>query len=126
CPRNFYYWMVEGWEDVTSAQMLKGRMEEERRAERPVVHHGDLRQVRSVAMSSETLRVITVLDAVEETESGTLRPVEYKTGHAPLDEPAGTRFPEFGVRPEHVQLCAQAMVLEEHLGQAVDRGYVYY
>src|SRR5690606_24875153 len=53
CPRNFYYRMVEGWEDVTSAQMLKGRIEEERRAERPVVQHGDLRQVRSVAMSSE-------------------------------------------------------------------------
>ncbi|MCS6863005.1 MAG: CRISPR-associated endonuclease Cas1, partial [Abditibacteriales bacterium] len=31
-----------------------------------------------------------------------------------------------GVRPEWVQLCAEAMLLEEHTSQRIEKGYVYY
>lgn len=124
CPRNFYYRFVEQWEDVVSAEMVRGKLEDAKRQERETITRETGRQVRSVMMSSEQLGLIAVIDAVE--EGGTLCPIEYKTGSLPPDEPASVRFPEFGVRPEWVQLCAEAMVLEEQAGTRIDKGYVYY
>ncbi|MCC6446890.1 MAG: CRISPR-associated endonuclease Cas1 [Armatimonadetes bacterium] len=121
CPRNFYYRMVEQWDDIASAAMLRGRLEDERRQERETLARETGQQTRSVTVSSERLGMIAVVDAVEETESGPV-PLEYKTGALP----EGEAFPEMGVRPEWVQLCAEAIILEEATGRPIERGYIYY
>jgi CRISPR-associated protein Cas1 len=82
---------------------------------------GDTVQTRSVTLSSEALGITGVLDVVEE-KGGEQYPVETKHGSAPRDD-AG--------RPtawdnDAVQLCAQGMLLEEHLGRPVPRGVMFY
>ncbi len=76
-----------------------------------------VRVVRALRITSEQLGVSGVADIVEfhKTESGEIPyPVEYKRGKR-------------GDRPfDSVQLCAQAMALEEMLGVPVPEGAVYY
>lgn len=111
CPRNFYYRMVEGADD-SNAHLLEGRLQEERRNERERLMRENSLQIRSVTVSSERLHLLGVIDALE--EQGDLYPVEYKKG----------------VRRDNlnddVQLCAQAMALEEHLERDLPRGFIYY
>lgn len=70
---------------------------------------------RSVQVSAEKLGMHGVLDMVEcDLRSGSLKPVEYKRGKpkpAPFDE---------------IQLCAQALCLEEMTGQKVAEGALWY
>ncbi len=111
CPRNFYYRAVEKI-DLTDARMAQGSIAERKReARETIIREGKL-QVRAVTVSSETLGVIGIIDVLEEGEFP--YPVEYKTGSA--DE---------GLY-ERVQLCLQAMCLEETLGRPVPYGYLYY
>ncbi|WP_341473839.1 CRISPR-associated endonuclease Cas4g/Cas1g [Desulfofundulus thermobenzoicus] len=111
CPRNFYYRLVEGAED-SNAHLLEGHLQEERRNERERLVREKALQLRSVMVSSERLQLLGVVDVLE--ERGEPYPVEYKKG----------------MRRENlnddVQLCAQAMALEEHLGRDLIRGYIYY
>jgi CRISPR-associated protein Cas1 len=128
CPRNVWYQYVEG-HAVRTAPMVQGQHEEAQRTARETVWRPQGRHLRGVSLSSEALRLIAVVDAVAETkgEEGThWRPIQYKTGTLPPDEPPGLRFPEFDTRPEWVQLCAEAMLLEEHLGQPIPEGDVQY
>ncbi|WP_238455554.1 CRISPR-associated endonuclease Cas4g/Cas1g [Desulfolucanica intricata] len=111
CPRNFYYRVVEGAQDL-NAHVLEGRLQEDRRNERTRVAREGYSQVRSVMISSEKLRLIGVVDVVEEDSE--IYPVEYKKGS--LKESLS----------DDVQVCAQAMVLEEKLGRDINRGYIYY
>jgi CRISPR-associated protein Cas1 len=111
CPRNFYFRAVEKV-DLTDARMTQGAIAERKRETRSTVLREGTLQVRSVTVSSETLGVIGVIDVLEEGDFPC--PVEYKTGSA--DE---------GLY-ERVQLCLQAMCLEETLGRAVPHGYLYY
>ena len=111
CPRNFYYRVVEGAKEF-NAHLLLGRLQEESRNERAAISREDYRQDRSVMVASERLGLIGVLDAVEEGEE--IYPVEYKKGA--LKESLN----------DDVQVCAQAMLLEEKLGRDIPRGYVYY
>lgn len=113
CPRNFYYRVVEAAKD-SNFHVLEGRLQEERRGSRERVLRENTLQVRSVMVSSEVLKLTGVVDAVEEQVTGALYPVEYKKGkhgHNVNDD---------------VQLCAQAMLLEEKLGITIERGFVYY
>jgi len=111
CPRNFYYRAVEKI-DLTDARMAQGSIAERKREARAsIVREGKL-QVRSVTVSSETLGVIGVIDVLE--EGAFPCPVEYKLGSA-----------SEGLY-ERVQLCLQAMCLEETLGRSVPYGYLYY
>jgi CRISPR-associated protein Cas1 len=76
---------------------------------------------RGVALSSESLGITGVLDVVEE-QAGERYPVETKHGSAPHDENG---------RPtvwdnDAIQLCAQALLLEEAFGQPVARGFQFY
>jgi CRISPR-associated protein Cas1 len=111
CPRNFYYRAVEKV-DLTDARMAQGSIAERKREARATIIREGKLQVRSVTVSSETLGVIGVIDVLEEREFPC--PVEYKTGSA--DE---------GLY-ERVQLCLQAMCLEETLGCVIPYGYLYY
>ncbi|OOR83176.1 CRISPR-associated protein Cas4 [Moraxella canis] len=70
---------------------------------------------RSVHVSAENLGVHGVLDMVErDLNTGNLKPVEYKRGK-PKPEPF-----------DEIQLCAQALCLEEMTGQTVAEGALWY
>jgi CRISPR-associated exonuclease Cas4 len=70
-------------------------------------------QVRSVWLKSEQYRLIGKSDLLEEQKGGWF-PVEYKRGQrGEFDNDA-------------LQVCAQALCLEEMTGQSVALGYVYY
>ncbi len=111
CPRNFYYRACEGAEGMNKF-LLEGTLEDERRNEREKVKREDRIQVREVSLSSEKLGIIGVLDAVE--ENGALYPIEYKRGG--LKESLH----------DDVQLCLEALLIEEHIGEPIPFGYIYY
>jgi CRISPR-associated exonuclease Cas4 len=112
CPRRFYYEFALG-EMVVNEHVLEGslrhqgvdvggaRMEE-----------GKLRR-RRVYIYSERLRLVGFADLVELSE-GEWIPVEYKKGRM-------GRWLN-----DHIQLCAQALCLEERLGVHIQRGFVFY
>jgi CRISPR-associated exonuclease Cas4 len=73
----------------------------------------DTWQVRAVWLKSERYRLIGKADLIEETD-GCWYPVEYKRGH----------LGEFD--NDALQVCAQALCLEEMTGSPVNLGYLYY
>ncbi len=72
---------------------------------------------RSVELSSPTLGLIARMDLLE-AEGKTVTPIDYKRSRAP-------DLPEGAWEPERVQLCVQAMLLEEH-GYTVPHGELYF
>jgi CRISPR-associated exonuclease Cas4 len=73
----------------------------------------DTWQFRAVWLKSERHRLIGKSDLIEESD-GRWYPVEYKRGHRG----------EFD--NDELQVCAQALCLEEMTGQTVALGYLYY
>jgi len=73
----------------------------------------DTRQIRAVWLKSEQYRLIGKADLVEET-AGRWIPIEYKRGNRGNFE------------NDALQVCAQALCLEEMMGKPVPLGYVYY
>lgn len=112
CPKNFYYRMVEGAEE-TNALLLDGKLQEERREERSRQLRGDTLQLRQIRISSEVYGLTAELDVVEEKD-GQRYPVEYKRGS--LKESAA----------DDVQVCCQALLLEEAMGIDVSVAYIFY
>lgn len=74
-----------------------------------------VRYERSVRVSAEKLGLTGTLDMVEkDLNSGQLTPVEYKKGKA---KPGNW---------DKIQLCAQALCLEEMTNQQITAGYLWY
>ncbi len=70
-------------------------------------------QVRAIWLKSEQYKLIGKSDLVE-LENGEVYPVEYKRGHkGEWDN-------------DELQVCAQALCLEEMTGKTISTGYVYY
>jgi CRISPR-associated exonuclease Cas4 len=74
---------------------------------------GDTWQVRAVWLKSERYGLIGKADLLEEHD-GRWHPIEYKRGHR-------GKFDN-----DELQVCAQALCLEEMTGQPVTLGYLYY
>jgi CRISPR-associated exonuclease Cas4 len=115
CPRSFYYQVVQG-ESLVNEFVLEGQLAHQRvdQAGTRVTAEGVIETTR-LYLASETLHLSGFADVVEE-RAGLVIPIEYKHGQQ-------------GNWPgEHIQLCAQAMCLEERLpGKApIDFGYTYY
>lgn len=72
---------------------------------------------RSLTLSSATLGVIAKLD-IAEAEDGVVTPVDYKRGRRP-------HVAQGVYEPERIQICLQALLLEEH-GYRVEEGAIYY
>jgi CRISPR-associated endonuclease Cas1/CRISPR-associated protein Cas4 len=72
---------------------------------------------RSLTLASATLGVIAKLD-IAEAEDGLVTPVDYKRGKRP-------HVAQGAFEPERIQICLQALLLEEH-GYRVEEGAVYY
>ncbi len=123
CPRlAFLEWVDGEWAD-------SGDTEEGRRAhvrldagggKLPAADAIDDRPdfaARSVTLASESLGIIGKIDLVE-GEDGTVTPVDTKKGKRP-------HVAEGAYEPERVQVCAQALILED-AGYRVSDGAIWY
>ncbi len=124
CPRLYYLQYVDCV--MPTNEHVEAGLHDHRRVDDPDLARRTRKEAgadrtRSVPLSSDALGLGGVLDVVEEKD-GACYPVETKHGSAPRDE-AG--------RPttwdnDAVQLCGQALLMEEAFGQPVPRGYQFY
>lgn len=122
CPRRFYYEFVQG-EMLTNEFVLEGSLLHEQ-ADEPgqrTNDDGEL-QINHLYLISENLRLTGFADVVEQPSGSgdaaadNFIPIEYKHGK------------QGKWLNDHVQLCAQAMCLEEmrpQLGE-ISHGFVFY
>jgi CRISP-associated protein Cas1 len=124
CPRLYWLQYVEGLmvvnEHVEDGVVKHGRVNDPKAALRPRKER-DTIHTRSVALASEVLGLTGKLDLIEEKE-GEVYPVEYKRSAAPTDANGQATYWD----NDAVQLCAQGLLLEEHLGQPVPAAFLYY
>lgn len=112
CPRRFWLMYCQSEMEI-NAPVLEGQIRHQR-AHQPGQQSDDLgRILRSVHVWSDRLRIAGIADFVEERDE-LLVPVEHKRG----------RMGQW--ISDHVQLCAQAMCLEERTGIAVAYGEIFY
>lgn len=122
CPRLAYLEWVEGeWaetDDTAEGRRAHARVDAGGGQLRPPEElDEDLVRARSVTLSSERLGVIAKMDVVE-TSDGVAKPVDFKKGKRP--HAVTSAF-----EPERVQVCAQALILEDN-GYRVEEGALWY
>ncbi len=112
CPRKAALTHTDGvWFD--NVHVLRGVRGHERVDNAPSRHERGRQVIRGLELWSDLYGLIGRADAVEVDPSGVVAPVEYK---------AGKRHG----RNAEVQMCAQALCLEEMLDVVIDVGYVWY
>lgn len=124
CPRLYYLQYVDCVMPIN--EHVEGGLFDHRRVDEPELANktrkeGDAGKSRGVHLSSETLGVSGILDLIEEKNAASY-PVETKHGSAPRDDDG---------RPttwdnDAVQLCGQALLMEEAFGVRVERGFQFY
>ena len=122
CPRLAYLEWVEGeWAesgDTAEGRRTHGRVDEGGgRLPAPDELGEEMTRARAVTLASERLGVIAKMDVVEADE-GIAMPVDFKKGKRP-HVAAGA------YEPERVQICTQAMILEDN-GYKVEQGVLWY
>ena len=124
CPRLAYLmWSQAEW--IETADTADGRRIHARadkgNAPLPdpdVLDTDDAKVVsRSLTLSSEKLGVIAKID-VAEADDGVVTPIDYKRGKRP-------HVARGAYEPERIQVCLQALLLEEH-GYRVDHAAIWY
>jgi CRISP-associated protein Cas1 len=124
CPRLYYLQYVDAVVPVN--EHVEAGLFDHRRVDSPELANKTRSDrgtatSRGIALSSERLGISGVLDVIEE-KAGEQYPVKTKHGEAPRDD--------HGVATvwdnDAVQLCAQAMLMEEAFGQNVPRGFQFY
>jgi CRISPR-associated protein Cas1 len=124
CPRLFFYEWVEGV-FAESGDTIEGSLRHEKIRGREVAlpsagdAEGEKIHARSVTLSSETLKLIAVIDLVEGTGSN-VTPIDYKRGSPKIGEEGPEAWPA-----DVAQLCAQALVLRDN-GYTCTEAIVYY
>ena len=118
CPRRFYYQFVQG-DTLVNEYVLEGTLAH-RRVHQEARHTTNERELQTTRLYlySERLRISGFADVVEE-QRGMLIPVEYKHGQ---------QGKYGGWFNDAVQLCAQALCLEECQRDQprIDFGYIFY
>jgi CRISPR-associated exonuclease Cas4 len=112
CERRFWLMYVHG-EMAINVPVLEGIQQHERAHAGGVERDRETTVHRRVYLWSDRLRVTGFADLVEE-RAGELVPVEYKRGRM-------GRWLN-----DHIQLCAQAICLEERAERPVARGQIFY
>ena len=112
CPRRFWLMYVQG-EMAINAAVLEGTLQHERVHTAGHATEGGAVRYRRLHLWSDEWGLTGFADLVEE-EDGLLIPVEYKRG----------RMGKW--LNDHLQLCAQALCLEERTGQQLPYGYIFY
>ncbi len=115
CPRRFFYEFVEG-DMLINDFVLEGTLLHERTDE-PGKHTTEdgAYQINRLYLNSESLHLSGFADVIEE-QNGVFIPVEYKHGR------------QGRWLNDHIQLCAQALCLEERQpGKLpIPYGYIFY
>ncbi len=115
CPRRFYYQFVQG-DMLINEFVLEGALVHQRvhQAGTQTSAEGEVQTTR-LYLYSETLHLSGFADVIEE-QGGMLIPVEYKHGQ------------QGKWLNDHVQLCAQALCLEERQPDKspLPYGYIFY
>ncbi len=124
CPRLYYLQYVDAV--MPTNEHVESGLFDHRRVDEPNLANktrkeGDADKSRGIHLSSETLGLTGILDLIEE-KNGASYPVETKHGSAPRDDDG---------RPttwdnDAVQLCGQALLMEEAFGIQVERGFQFY
>ncbi len=112
CPRRFYYECVLH-EFIENAHVVEGNMRHERSDSGTTTTEDGVTTKRRVWVWSDRLQLSGFADVVTE-QDGHIIPIEYKKG----------KMGEW--LNDHVQLCAQALCLEEMLGCTIPQGYIFY
>jgi CRISPR-associated exonuclease Cas4 len=112
CPRRFYYECVLH-EFIENAHVAEGNMRHERSDSGMTTTEDGVTTKRRVWVWSDRLQLSGFADVVEE-QDGHVVPIEYKKG----------KMGEW--LNDHVQLCAQALCLEEMLHSTIPLGYIFY
>ncbi len=112
CPRRFWLMYVQG-EMAINAAVLEGTLQHERVHTAGHATAGGAVRYRRLRLWSDEWGLTGFADLVEE-QAGLLIPVEYKRGKM------GKWL------NDHLQLCAQALCLEERTGQQLPYGYIFY
>ncbi|MCB9009440.1 MAG: CRISPR-associated protein Cas4 [Ardenticatenaceae bacterium] len=114
CPRRFWYMYIQGEIDI-NAPMLEGSFQHQTRADKPGQEIDDRGRAvyRRIWIWSDRLQIAGFADFVE-AEGTALIPVEYKHGQQGKWD------------NDNVQLCAQALCLEEMTGKHIDQGEIFY
>jgi CRISPR-associated exonuclease Cas4 len=112
CPRRCYYIFVENV-FVDNEHTVEGSLQHTRANSGESSTRNDALQMRSVYLYSRTLGICGKADVIEERR-GELYPVEHKKGK------------RGDWKNDALQLCAQALCLEEMNGRPVSRGFIYY
>ena len=124
CPRLYYLQYVDAV--MPTNEHVEGGLFDHRRVDSPDLANktrkeGDADRTRGVHLSSEALGLTGVLDVMEE-KNGASYPVETKHGSAPRDDDGRATVWD----NDAVQLCGQALLMEEAFGVPVPRGVQYY
>ncbi|MCJ2543089.1 CRISPR-associated protein Cas4 [Thermostichus vulcanus] len=113
CPRQCALIHIEQiWEE--NLYTLRGQRLHERVHEPDFQTEDGIHVERAMPLWSQTLGLTGVADVVEFLDNGIPYPVEYKSGSKKARE------------ADDIQLCAQALCLEEMLGIPVPRGAIYH
>ncbi|MGB0722799.1 MAG: CRISPR-associated endonuclease Cas4g/Cas1g [Gammaproteobacteria bacterium] len=124
CPRLAYLEWVQGeWE--SSGDTVEGTAKH-RRVDKPGgklpdpedVGDEERIHVRSLTLESTRLGLVARLDLLEGDDEDGVVPVDYKRGKRP-------HVAKGAYEPERVQLCVQALILEDH-GYSVPHGVLYF
>lgn len=124
CPRRFWYMYVQGELEI-NAPMLEGTLQHQTRADKPGTETDDQGRTihRRLWVWSDRLQIAGFADFVESSSPlptshllppTCFVPVEYKHG----------RLSQW--HNDHIQLCAQALCLEEMTGQPIPHGEIFY
>src|SRR5205809_1445787 len=124
CPRLYYLEYVESIMPVN--EHVEDGLFQHRRVDAPELQNrsrkeGAVLHTRSIQASSTSLGLSGKLDLLEEKD-GQVYPVEYKRGAGPSGDNGQPPYWD----NDAVQVCAQAMLLEEELGTRITKGVLYY
>lgn len=115
CPRQFAFIHVEQvWAEnrfTAEGQLLHQRVDSSESEQR-----GEIRYERSVSITSHNYKLKGKMDLLEvhQTNPESYFPVEYKRGKPKIEE------------WDKLQLCAQALCIEEMRGVSVEEGAIWY
>lgn len=114
CPRRFWYMYIQGELEI-NADMLEGSLQHQTRADRVGSETDDQGRAihRRLWVWSERLQIAGFADFVE-SDGRSHIPVEYKHGQQGKWD------------NDNIQLCAQALCLEEMTGQNIPHGEIFY
>lgn len=115
CHRRFWYMYVQG-EIAINAPMLEGTFQHQTRADKVGQETDDRGRTvhRRLWVWSDHLQIAGFADFVEVTADLQIIPVEYKHGKKGKWD------------NDNIQLCAQALCLEEMTGQTITEGEIFY